>query len=448
MASFVTLMGKHQLHATKVLSYASALFCRFKNAVFVRNVLVVMTGSIIGQAIGFVLSPLISRLYTPADFGLYGSFGAITGVVAAITTLDYSQAIMLPKQREKAAQVFLISCVATMAVTVVFSAMCLLLADTFTGLLKTGKSWTLLLLVLAVFVGGINASFQAWCVRIKGFKHTSASQALRGFSSNGLQVGFGFTHSGAPGLIISSLLGDCAACVNLLPVIYKDLNGCLANIQWRRLKQIATEYHDFPAFSATQNLLNALSNSLPVLLLTHFYGIAVAGAYAFGMRLINAPMSLLIGSLRQVLFQRAGEMQHQGLKLSPLFIKATVGLFGICILPAMVMATYSPQIFAYIFGAEWRMAGELARYLVLWLLFGFCNLPAVLFARLIRIQRTLFLYNAIVLIARILVLVIGGLYMTALYSIALFSMVGAVMNLALIFLVWRVLIGQESKIAV
>lgn len=419
---------------------------KLKSASFVTNVLVVMTGSAIGQAVGFALSPVISRLFTPADFGVFGSFGAVSGAFAAVATLDYSQAVMLPKQRAEAGQVFVLSCLAVLAVTALCVVVCVVFPDWLTALLKARSRWLLALLVLGVLAGGLNASFQAWCVRVKAFKHTSASQVVRGLSSNGLQIGFGFAQAGAPGLVLSSVLADVAASLNLVRLTRADLAGFLAGVRWQRLKRLAVEYGDFPLYSATQNLLNALSTGLPVLLLTHFFGIAVAGAYAFGMRLINAPMSLIFTALRQVLFQKAGEMQHQERKLSPLFLKSTLGLFGLGLLPAIVLWFWSPQLFAWVFGRQWRTAGEFARYLVFWLLFAFCNLPAVLFARLIRIQRTLFFFNSILLAVRVLALVAGGLYLTALQSIALFSLVGGVMNLALILLVGHAVLKREGQL--
>jgi O-antigen/teichoic acid export membrane protein len=447
MASLAALSEERQTRPAIMFFRTMALFGRLKDSPFVRNVLVVMSGSVFAQAIGFALSPIISRLFTPADFGAFGSFGAVTGVIASIVTLDYSQAIMLPREREDAGQVFLLSCLATLTVTVLCAAACLLAPNWLTGLLTIRSHWVLALVVLAVLAAGLNGSCQAWCVRIKSFKQTSASQVVRGLSSNGLQVVLGVARSGAPGLIVSSVLADFLASLNLVRVIRTDLRSFISDARWGRLKQLATDYGDFPAYSATQNLLNALSTGLPVLLLTHYFDISVAGAYAFGMRLLNAPMSLLFGALRQVLFQKAGEMQHHGLKLLPLFVKTTVGLFGLGLLPAIVLGTWSPQLFTWIFGNKWQSAGEFARYLVIWLLLSFCNLPAVLFARLIRIQRALFFYNSIVLAVRAVALVLGGLYLTALQSVALFSLVGAVLNLALILFVGHALLKREGELS-
>ena len=130
------------------------------------------------------------------------------------------------------------------------------------------------------------------------------------------------------------------------------------------MKQLAKDYRDFPMYAATQNLVNTLSYGLPVLLLTHYYGIAVAGAYAFGVRILQVPMGLVLSALRQVLLQKAGEILHRGGALTPLYVKTTAGLFALAFFPSLVLFIWAPQLFTLIFGAQWHTAGDFARCLV------------------------------------------------------------------------------------
>lgn len=408
---------------------------RLRKSSFVRNVLVVMSGTAAAQAIGFALTPVISRLYSPADFGIFGAFGAISGVIAAGVTMEFTQAIMLPKEKEDALHLFFVSCLCTVAVSVLCLVFCLLFPDTVLGLMKTDGVWVLALLVLSTLATGLNSSCQAWCIRVKAFKETSASQVIRSLSSNGMQVGFGILKGGAAGLIVSVALADLLASINLVRVLLPDLAPLRRTLRWDRIRQLAMDYKDFPLYSASQNVINALSSGLPVLLLTHFYGIVVAGMYAFGARILVLPMGLVLRSLRQVLFQKAGETQHRGGRLLPLYIKVTAGLFVLIFLPALVLFIWAPVIFSWIFGAQWLMAGEFAQSLILWLMFYFCNLPAVLFAQIIRIQRTFFLYDLVLLGGRALSMILGGMYLSAPQTILLFASVGAVMNVFLILLV-------------
>lgn len=417
---------------------------KLRKSLFFRNVLVVMSGTVAAQAIGFALSPVISRLFSPSNFGVFGSFDAVLSIVTAGVTLEYYQAIMLPKKRQDAFHLFLLSCICTFAISFVCLMACLIIPRTMSGLMKTSGTWALALLVLAIVVTGLNTACQAWCIRVKAFKHTAGSQVIRSLSSNGLQIGFGFRKGGAPGLIISSVLANILASINLIRVVLPDLKAMHPTIRWNRIKELAYEYRDFPAWSASMSYINALSMGLPVLLLSRYYGIAVAGAYAFGLRIIQAPTGFITNALRQVLYQRACETQHEGGQLLPLYIKTTAGLLAVSVLPSLVILLWAPQIFAFVFGAKWQMAGEFARSLVLWLISMFCGLPSGLFARAMRLQRQSFFFNLSILVARAIALTVGGMYLSPAKTIFAFSVVGAVVNVIFIIFVARRLVRKEG----
>ena len=57
-------------------SYLRKLLIKVKTSIFFKNILVVMAGTGIAQVISIGLAPVISRLFTPSDFGIAGSFGA------------------------------------------------------------------------------------------------------------------------------------------------------------------------------------------------------------------------------------------------------------------------------------------------------------------------------------------------------------------------------------
>ncbi|MCK7480581.1 MAG: hypothetical protein M0C28_27655 [Candidatus Moduliflexus flocculans] len=140
------------------MSYLRKLFVKVKTSVFFKNILVVMAGTGAAQIISLLLYPVISRLFTPSDFGISGSFDAVAGIIAAGVTLEYSQALMLPKEKEKALGLLAISLLCTGAVTVLTLLFCLLAPATMNGLMKSQGTWLLALLVLATLISGFNYS--------------------------------------------------------------------------------------------------------------------------------------------------------------------------------------------------------------------------------------------------------------------------------------------------
>jgi len=422
------------------------LIVKVRTSVFFKNIFVVMAGTGIAQIISIGLAPVISRLFTPSDFGIAGSFGAIAGIIAAGVTLEYSQAIMLPKEREDALGLLAISFVCAAAVSLATLVACLAAPAAVNGLMKTAGFWPLALLVLSTLISGLNYACQAWAVRVKAFKATSSSQVIRSLAGRGTSIGFGVLELGAPGLIISNILGNAAASVNLVKVLLPDLPSLLTKTRRAGLAKLAREYRDFPMYAASQNIINAVSGGLPVLLLTRFYGLPIAGAYAFAMTVLTFPMGFILSSLRQVLFQKASESHHEGRSLAALYVKVTVTLFAMALIPTTVMLIWGPQLFAWIFGAQWFTAGELSRSLMIWMAVVFCNLPAVLFGRIIRIQRFVFFYDLGLLAARTAALVLGGLFLTAYQTVMAYALVGAVMNAFLILAVGRAIMKKEGPI--
>jgi lipopolysaccharide exporter len=420
-----------------------SITARFKKGAFLRNLSVVMTGTAMAQLISFAMMPIVSRLFTTSDFGIFGSYNAVFGVLSTAVTFQYAQAIVLPKYKEDSVNLFYISCLSIILVTTIIAISLILFPRVAQNLVNAPNKWFLLLFLAAVFISGLNQTFQAWCIRVKAFKPTSTSQVIRSVSSISIWITVGFRHMGALGLAVGAICADLLASINLWRVVKNDLKSYHAPLMWGKVKQVAHEYRDFPFFSAPQNIMNSLSQGLPVLLLGYFYGIGIAGSYAFGIRIIQAPMTLLLAPLRQVLFQKASEVHNYGGDLYSLFIKTTGGLLVVALVPCAVLFVWSPQIFSWIFGPEWLEAGIFARWLVLWLIVMFINVPAVLFARILRQQKNSFIFDGFVLLLRAVVLAVGGLYWKPLTTIISFSVLGFILNA--VFIIWIGMLSYFKK---
>lgn len=422
----------------------SQAFAKLRRSAFIKNIFIVMSGTALAQVLGFALSPIISRLYSPMDFGVFGSFYAVQGVIAAGLTLDYSAAVVLPKQKNDAINCFVLSCMSVVMITGCCTLVCLCFPRFVLRLLKAPHAWMLAVLIVSLLVAGFNEACQAWAIRVKAFKHTSASQVIRSVTANSSQIGQGFLKGGAPALISSAILGDLLATVNIGRVASRGLRESRGLISRTRIWELAKEYRDFPMYSASVNIINMLSLGLPVILLSQYYGIAVAGFYAFALKILSAPMGLVQRALRQVLYQKAAEFHNEGGRLIMLYVKFTAGLFALILLPALIIFLWAPQLFSWIFGAQWRTAGAFAQSLMVWQIFMFCNLPAGICGRIARMQRKMAFVDILLLVVRTLVLYLGGMYLSASLTVMLFSLAGAIVNAFYIFLIGFALKRQEG----
>ena len=434
----VAILSLHRLMAQGRVLLKSA---------FLKNVFTVMFGTAVAQVIGLALMPVVSRIFTPAHFGVFGSFTAVLGVFGAGATLQYSQALMLPKEEIEAAQLFVLSCLATSGV----ASLCLLYNLVFPGymlgMMKTpGMTWLLWLLPLAVFVNGLNQALQAWCIRRKAFRKTSGSQIVRSVFATGSQVIMGLGGLGGCGLVGGSILGDTAATITLCGTLPReDYRRFWAGWHGSQLWQTARKFYDFLAYATPQNVLNAASQGIPVLLLAHYFGAAVAGSYAVCIRMLQTSMNLVLNALRQVLFQKFSESHNHGQKLFPLFFKMTIGLFCVAAIPCFIGFVWSPNLFSIVLGKEWGEAGLYARWLIVWHGLSFCNVPSVLLGRILRQQRNLLLFDVVLLIVRTTSMLVGCCFWDPLKTIILFSFVGAVYNVIIIIWIGYLTFQADGK---
>ena len=405
-----------------------------------------MSGTAIAQLIAFCLSPVVSRFYSPSDFGLFGSFNSIVTIISSFITLHYSQAIMLPSDDNEAKDLLFISLFSVIAISVLSLLSFIFFSNKYLSFLNTQHRWIFLLLFIGILVNGFNLTIQAWAIRRKHFKHTSASQVIRTLSSNTITLISGFFHSGAIGLIAGAISGNFFASINLFIKSLKTDLWKGTHVTLSKSLSVARKYIDFPMYSAPQNLVNALSQGLPVLLLSHYYSIDIAGAYAFSIRVLQVPAGFVLTALRQVLFQKASESYNAGNNLFPLFSKITIGLFLTGILPSFIVILKAPSLFMWIFGKSWYLSGEFSRWIIIWTVISFCNVPAVIFSRIFRIQKLILIYELILLAGRVAVLVFGGLHFSPLKTIQSFSIIGASLNLLLILWVGFIVKKRKGKL--
>ncbi len=410
---------------------------RLRKPGFVRNVFVVMSGTAIAQIISFGFSPILSRLFGPADFGVFGAFLSVAGIFGAVATLNFTDALLLPEKDEDAAPLFLFACFATTAVALGTAVFCLIVPTAWLKLLGMGDLGRYLwFLPASVLLTGLAQCLTAWCSRLKSFKETSQAQVIRSVTACAAQAATGIASLGSMGLIGGSVVAEAPTAMFLgRTTLLKSASALRTCDRWETLWRKAVQYREFALYGCPQNLMNTLSQGIPVLVLAHYYGAVVAGFYAFGIKLPYAPINLVSTSIRQVLFQRLSQINASGEDLASAVRKSTNALVAVSIVPACVGFLVAPSAFSIVFGEEWRQAGHYARWLLLWLGAMFCTVPSTLALRLLRLQRELFLFDLAHLIVRVAILVLGGLWLEALQTIVALGLVGALFNTALILYV-------------
>ena len=414
---------------------------RFKpKSEFNRNILTLMTGTTIAQAIPIAISPILTRIYTPEDFGIFAIFLAITLIIGSIANGRYELAIMMPKKDEDAINIFALGFIITTSLSLLLLVLVLIFQKYFIFLLKNEEIGVWLYFVpISVFFFGIFNILNYFNNRKKNYKDISNANILKSIVAAIIQLSIGFIQQGATGLISGQIISQFFANTKLLKNIIKD-KVLISKITKKKIIALAKRYKNFPKYSMPSGLLNITSLQVPVFLLGAFFNIAIVGFYSLSYRFISLPMSIIGSSIGQVFFQKSSELKNDKKALKKITLETYKKLFKIGILPFAIITVFGDYIFAFVFGKDWIVAGEYAQLLAIWILFLFIHSPITNLFSTLEKQKDALLFNIIIIFSRILIISLGGYFFKDIYiTIFLYSALGIFLNLSILFYFFRLL---------
>jgi O-antigen/teichoic acid export membrane protein len=413
---------------------------------FTRSVAVVTTGTVGAQAITIVFSPIITRIYGPDAFGLLGTFMAILSIVIPIATLGYSMAIVLSRDDRDALGLVRLS----LQISFV-------MALTVSTILWFGGSWLItsmsievigdylfLIPVAMLFSAWVQIAHQ-WLIRKKEFRVIAKVAVSNSLILNFAKSGIGWFSPLAAVLIGLAAIGNLLNALQLSVSAVRRYRSSAIQPEKTapgRIGYLAHFHRDFPLYRTPQNLINAASQSLPILMLAAFFGPAPAGFYTLGKVVMGVPSVLVGNSFADVFYPRITEAAYAGEDLRKAIINATGVLALLGIVPFGLVILVGPWLFSFVFGSEWRMAGEYGQWLALFFFSNFINKPCVSAVPVLGIQRGLLIYELFSTGGKAAGLIVGFYFFeNDLWAIALFSVVGVVAYAAM--MLW--IIGHAAR---
>ena len=342
---------------------------------FSRNVLTLMTGTTIAQAIPIAISPILTRIYTPEDFGVFALFVAIISILGNIANARYELAIMLPKKDEDAINIFALGFIITCFISLVLLVLVLVFNDYFTKLLGNEEiSFWLYFVPITVFFSGLFNILNYFNNRKKNYKDLRNATILKSIVLAVVQLSIGFIKSGASGLISGSIISNMFANIKLAKNILKD-KILVSKISKIKMIALAKRYKDFPKHGMASSLFDNLSLQLPSILIPKIFSFSISGYFFFANKIVNLPSALISGSIGQVYLQKITENKNNGIEIFPIFKNTITKLFFIALPITIIGYITSPYIFPLLFGEKWKISGEIAQYLFLIFIIRFCVSP-------------------------------------------------------------------------
>ena len=338
---------------------------------FNRNILTLMTGSTIANAIPVAISPILTRIYSPEDFGLLALFLAVTTIFGTIVNGRYELAIMLPKKDEDAINIVALGFVIMSLITLILFVIVIIFNEKIVHLLSNKDIGTWLYIVpLSIFLIGLFNLLNYFNNRKKHYKDIAKANIIKSITMVTFQIVVGYLREGAAGLISGQIASQMTANMKLLTNIIKN-KLLLSKISKKKILQVAKRYKEFPKFSIAGALANKATGNLTNILISIFYNVSTLGFYSLVQRVLGVPSVLIGNSIGQVFFEEASKEKQLTGKAVKVF-KSTVKKLFIIGAPSFgILFFIVEDLFAFVFGEEWRVAGGYARIMIPVFFIGF-----------------------------------------------------------------------------
>ncbi len=387
---------------------------------FANHVLTLMTGASVAQAIPIVISPILTRIYAPADFGVFALFLAIVGFFSVMASLRYEQAILVPRDDEDAINIFALG----LTINIVIFILLFLIVSVFHGEIanlfgnKEIGIW-LWFAPLTIFFTGLFNLLTYWNNRKKHYSNITKATIIKSIILALSQVAIGTIKNGAAGLVGGQILSSIFSNMRLAKALLNN-KKLLKAISKESMKREAKKYIDFPKFQAPHAMLGNLSSNLPTFIFSAVFGMGVVGFYSLATRIVFAPLGILSNASAKVYSQKVSELYNNNEdahSFTMLFLKSLVKKI---ILPLLLVVIFVPTIFGFVFGGEWREAGVYTQILFPWIALNLLGGTIAFIPSLVNRQKKAFVVSILQIVSLFVAIMIGVQYESIYVALILF----------------------------
>jgi O-antigen/teichoic acid export membrane protein len=335
---------------------ASFYRTRFRQGSFAHNVLIMFTGTAIGQIGAVVLAPILTRIYTPEMFGVLGLFIAVLTIASVIGALRYEMALPLAQSEEDAANLLAV-CLVTLACTTGISCFIVWMLS----LWKSNPLGVLapysLLLPIGFFCIGAYQVMVYYATRQAAFGVIARTKVYQGTLGPLSQIGFGLSGAGTWGLAIGFIIGQSVG-ISLLFSRLVLIPRALTRVSVNGMRAMAKRFRRFPLVSSWSGLIEAAGGSYLLLVaMPLLYSHTIAGFVFLTDRIIGRPLLLISTSILQVYVGDMSRLINEDPEaMRQRFLRLARHQFLIVACWLVLVNSVAPVLFPIIFGSQWQGA--------------------------------------------------------------------------------------------
>lgn len=316
-----------------------------------RPTLAISAGVGAGHFVALLAAPVLTRIYSPDDFGLFTFFSAAVAVLAVVGTLRLEAAVPLAPTEQEAHRLIrtgLLSLASTAATVAALALLAGALELDLPGPLSTGSA---LLLAPGLVAFGAYELLSQHAIRLKRYRLVASRSFVQNVAIAGGQLGLGAMKL-PMGLIIGQVLGKAVAASFLAGTMHRSASE--PSVVTLTPSQVLRKYRTFPALVMPASLANILATQAPYFLVGILYGNPALGFLGLLQKLVAAPQALVAQAFGQVYLAEAAETARLGVGAPQRHLRRTTRRLAVFVVPLCLgLLLAPPSLYALVFGADW-----------------------------------------------------------------------------------------------
>lgn len=273
-----------------------------ENAIY-KNMAKLLIGDGIARILGFVITPVLTRIYLPAEMGSLAVFTSFVAILIPFSTLRYPLLIPVLKDEKMAfslsyATFLMLLCSTILLIISLF----FFKSDIFSLFSVEELSDFWWLIPISFFSMGLYELFYQWAIRKKEFLLLSKSKILQKSIGSAVQIGLGMARFGSLGLIIGSIFSEAGGLSLFARSFKKDICCNYRFVRWSRMKVILGKFVNYPVYRLPAQFLLSLSGKMPLLYFAWKFGAGMAGQVGLATTMLSIPVTLLGSSVGKAFY--------------------------------------------------------------------------------------------------------------------------------------------------
>lgn len=344
-----------------------------------RGMLTLALGSGVGRLIGFAAIPVLTRLYTPEDFGVLALFTALVAILAPLVTLRYELALPLPSRDGVAMNLLVLSSGLMLGLTAVIAVPLWLWGATLLSLgsLDVLAPWWWLI-AFGILGTACYDLLTMWATRSRAYKIIAQTNVTQSAAGALVKIGMGMAAVQPLGLLVGQVVAQAGGVGRLLSAFRAELQTNWRHVSVRNMRKVGWRYRGFPIWRVPSQFLMVFSMQAPMLFMTALYNPETTGQFGLAALALTVPVTLLGQSAGRALYGEASRaIKTDRSRVLKMCKETQLRLLAIAIPPASIIFFFGDDIFVFVFGEAWVESGFFASLLSIAMVFQFTSAPLI-----------------------------------------------------------------------